>query len=215
MKIFETHAHLDFRNFDKDRQQLITQCKKKGIDRIINIGIDRETSLNSIKMANKYDTVYASVGYHPHDAKDYSKDKIIDLLNKEKVVAVGEIGLDYYRNKSPKEIQKKAFEEQIKLALKANLPIIVHDRDAHEDCLNILGKYNPEKVVFHCFAGNEKIAERIIDKNWMISFTGTVTFKNSKMDNVVRMVPKENFFVETDSPYLTPHPHRGKRNSPL
>ena len=123
--------------------------------------------------------------------------------------------MDFYRNLSPQEIQKKVFEDQILLALELRLPIVVHDRDAHEECFQILSKYDPEKVVFHCFSGDEIFAEKVLQKGWMISFTGTITYKNSNQENIVRMTPNEQFFVETDSPYLSPHPKRGKRNSPL
>lgn len=215
MKIFETHAHLDFKDFDKDRDELIGKCFQNGIEKIINIGVDEETSLRSIELAQKYDYIYASVGFHPHDAEKYSPEILLKLLKNKKVVAIGEIGLDFYRNLSPKEVQEKVFEEQIQIAKQSNLPIIVHDREAHEDCLKILKKYQPLQVVFHCFSGDELFAEQVLNEDWFISFTGTITYKNNRLENVVRMVPNDRFFVETDSPYLSPHPRRGKRNSPL
>ena len=215
MKIFETHAHLDFKDFDKDRDELIEKCFQNGIEKIINIGVDEETSLRSIELAQKYDYIYASVGFHPHDAEKYSPEILLKLLKNKKVVAIGEIGLDFYRNLSPKEVQEKVFEEQIQIAKQSNLPIIVHDREAHEDCLKILKKYQPLQVVFHCFSGDEIFAEQVLNEDWFISFTGTITYKNNRLENVVRMVPNDRFFVETDSPYLSPHPRRGKRNSPL
>lgn len=215
MRIFETHAHLDFDRFDKDRNELLKKCQKNGIERIINIGVDEPTSRASIKLAEKYDFIYATVGYHPHDATKYEEEVVRELLQHKKVVAIGEIGLDYFRNRSPKKIQQDVFEKQIQIAIDNNLPIVVHDRDAHEDCFSILRNFNPKKVVFHCFAGDEVFAEKVLAEDWKISFTGTITFKNSKQDNIVRMVPAEQFFIETDSPYLTPSPNRGKRNSPL
>ncbi|MEA1972049.1 MAG: TatD family hydrolase [Candidatus Cloacimonadota bacterium] len=215
MNIFETHAHLNFDHYKNDREKLLKQCQKEGISKIINIGVDEKSSKESIELAEKYNFIYASVGYHPHDATKYDESVIKKLLKHKKVVAIGEIGLDYYRNRSPKKIQKEVFEKQILIAIENDLPIIVHDRDAHEDCFEILSKHNPKKVVFHCFAGDELFAQKVLDKNWIISFTGTITFKNSNQDNIIRMVPADQFFIETDSPYLTPSPNRGKRNSPL
>ncbi len=215
MKIFETHAHLDFPQFDKDREQLIKKCFNKNIEYILNIGVDEKTCNASIKLTEKYDRIYAAVGFHPHDATDFNAEFIRRKAQYPKVIAIGEIGLDYYRNLSPKDVQKKVFDQQIKIALELNMPIIVHDRDAHEDCYDILSRNNAINVVFHCFSGDEIFAQRVIEKGWYISFTGTVTYKNSNMENIIRLVPDDKFFIETDSPYLSPHPQRGKRNSPL
>ena len=214
MKIFETHAHLDFSNFDKDRDALLQDCFAKGIEHIVNVGVDEKTIIASIKMAEKYPQVYATVGYHPHDAEAFDAEIVRKYAKHEKCVAIGEIGLDYYRNLSPKKVQKQVFEEQIKIAMEMDLPIVVHDRDAHEDTLEILEKYMPPKVVFHCFAGDELFAQKVLNNGWKISFTGTITYKNSLLGNVVRMVPNDAFLIETDSPYLTPVPFRGKRNDP-
>jgi len=215
MRIFETHTHLDFPHFDKDREQLIRKCFKSGIEYMINIGVDEKTCNASIKLAEKFDNIFASVGFHPHDATDYNAEFIHEKALHSKVIAIGEIGLDYYRNLSPKDIQKKVFEQQIQIAMELDLPIIVHDRDAHEDCYGILDGNNAVNVVFHCFSGDEIFAQKIINKGWFISFTGTITYKNSNMENIIRLVPEDKFFIETDSPYLSPHPYRGKRNSPL
>lgn len=215
MKIFETHAHLDFPQFDKDREQLIKKCFDKGIAYIINIGVDEKTCNASIKLAEKYDQIYATVGFHPHDATDYQVGFIRKKAQHPKVIAIGEIGLDYYRNLSPKDTQKNVFEDQIKIALELDLPIVVHDRDAHDDCFDILSRNDAKKVVFHCFSGDEIFAQKILEKGWFISFTGVVTYKNSNLENTIRLVPDNKFFIETDSPYLSPHPQRGKRNSPL
>ncbi|MCF7794197.1 MAG: TatD family hydrolase [Candidatus Cloacimonetes bacterium] len=213
--MFESHAHLDFEHFDKDRNEIIKKCKKEGIEFIINVGVDKKSILNSTDLAEKYDMIFASAGFHPHDAKTYDREFLLQKAKHNKVVAIGEIGLDYYRNLSPKDIQREVFADQIQLAIKMDLPIIVHDRDAHDECLEILSKYNPPKVVFHCFSGDAAFADRILQKGWNISFTGTITYKNSRQDDVVRLVPLDRFFIETDSPYLTPVPNRGKRNSPL
>lgn len=215
MKIFETHAHLDFTDYDNDRDLLLKKCFNAGIEFIINIGTDEKSSRNSVEMSEKYDKVYAAVGYHPHDVENYDEDVIRELAKYKKVVAIGEIGLDYYRNLSPKKIQKEVFARQIELAIAMHKPIIVHDRNAHEDTLDILQQYKPDKVVFHCFSGDELMADKIIEQGWKISFTGVVTFKNSNMENIIRRVPSDGYFIETDSPFLTPVPFRGKRNSPL
>ena len=215
MKIFETHAHLNFKDFNKDRVELIKRCFQSGIEYIINIGLDKETSEASIKLSEEYEQIYATVGYHPHDAEKFDKAVVLKLAKHPKVVAVGETGLDFYRNLSPQEIQKKVFSEQIQIAMDMNLPLVIHDRDAHEECLQILEKFNPPKVVFHCFSGDEIFAEKIIAHDWFISFTGSITYKKSILENVIRMVPEDRFFIETDSPFLSPVPNRGKRNSPL
>lgn len=215
MKIFETHAHLDFGQFDKDRDKIIQKCRDNSIELIINVGVDKKTIKATINLAEKYEEIFAAVGYHPHDAKDLDLSFIKEKAKHPKVVAIGEIGLDYYRNLSPKDIQKNALIKQIKLAEEFNLPIIIHDRNAHEDIFQILCEHKVKNAVFHCFSGDEILAEKVLEKGWFLSFTGIITYKNSHLENVVRMVPNDKFFVETDSPYLAPHPKRGKRNSPL
>jgi TatD DNase family protein len=215
MRIFETHAHLDFNEFDKDRDQLFNEFFNNGIEKIINIGVGKESSLNSIKLAEKYEQVYAAIGFHPSEINGYDEDFIIKNISHRKVVAVGEIGLDYYRMHFPKKEQQNVFSKQVELAIKFNKPIIIHDREAHDDCFAILKNKNAKNVVFHCFSGDENFAEKILGEGWIISFTGTITYKKSKLENVIRIVPKDKFFIETDSPYLSPVPKRGKRNSPL
>jgi TatD DNase family protein len=215
MKIFESHAHLDFEHFDKDREELLQKCKKLGIERIINVGVDKKTVSASLKLAEKYDMIYATVGFHPHDAKVYNREFLLASAKNKNVVAIGECGLDYYRDLSPRDVQRKVFTDQIKIAIDLNLPLVVHDRDAHDECFELLQEQNPANVVFHCFSGDELFAEKVLSMGWKISFTGTITYKNNLLENVVRMVPDDMFFIETDSPYLTPVPNRGKRNSPL
>jgi len=214
MEIFETHAHLDLPDFSQDREEIIEGCLETGVSRIINIGFNQETSETSIALADKYDFIYASVGYHPHDAVDYNAEAIKELARHKKVVALGEIGLDYFRDTSPRHIQRQVFEEQILLAQEYDLPIIVHCRDAHDDCYEILKRSEAKDVVFHCFSGDVLFAEKVLAEGWKISFAGNITFKKSTLDDVIRMVPNESFFVETDSPYLAPTPHRGERNDP-
>jgi len=215
MKIFETHAHLDLKDFNKDRARVIEQSKKVGVEYLINIGYNEETSKNSIELASVHDFIFASVGFHPHDATEYNSDIVRKLAQKEKVVAIGEIGLDYYRNLSPKKIQQEVFADQIEIAKQLDLPLIIHDRDAHEDCYNILKEHKAKQVVFHCFSGDVVFAEKVLAEGWNLSITGTVTYKNNEsLRDVVRMLPDHSFFIETDSPYLAPVPNRGKRNAP-
>lgn len=215
MKLFETHAHLDFKHFNQDRDQILQKCQQAGIEYIINVGVDKRSISASLDLADKYDMIYASIGFHPHDAKDYDREFLLKHSRHHKVIAIGECGLDYYRDLSPRALQKEVFTDQIELAMQLELPLIVHDRDAHDDCFEILKKYDPPRVVFHCFSGNELLAERVLSMNWKISFTGTITYKQEVLENVVRMIPEDMFFIETDSPYLAPHPNRSKRNSPL
>lgn len=216
--LFDTHAHLDDEKFDNDRDEIIQKCQDENVGLILNAGTNVKTSLKSISLANKYDFIYASVGIHPHDAKDMDEDTIEvlrELAKNKKVVAIGEIGLDYYYDFSPREIQKRRFIEQIELARELDLPIIVHDRDSHEDTMDILKKSGIKSVggVLHSFSGSSKMARKCIDLGMYISISGPVTFKNNKKTiEVVREIPLDKLLIETDSPYLTPEPYRGKRN---
>jgi TatD DNase family protein len=215
MNIFETHAHLDFPDFNADRDKLIKKCFQSGINYIINVGIDQKTSEASIRLAEKYDNIYATTAYHPHEASHYKRDVIYQLAKHPKVVAIGETGLDFFRNRSPREVQIQAFEDQIQLANELNLPLVVHDREAHKECMDILVANKPSRVVFHCFSGSPAFAEEVFSQGWNISFTGNITYKKSPLQDVVRIAPLNKIFIETDSPFLAPHPQRGKRNSPL
>ncbi|HNX00944.1 MAG TPA: TatD family hydrolase, partial [Candidatus Cloacimonadota bacterium] len=197
------------------REHLIKQCRQEDIINIIDIGYNKETSENATQLAEKYDFIYATVGYHPHDASDYQPDVIKQLARHKKVVAIGEIGLDLFRNISPIKTQKEVFEDQIILSLEYDLPVVIHDRDAHEDCYNLLKKHNLKNVVFHCFSGDVIFAEKLLKEGWKMSFTGNITYNNPNLHDVIRMLPEDSFFVETDCPYLSPLPLRGKRNSPL
>jgi TatD DNase family protein len=215
MRLFETHAHLDFPQFDQDRDLIIELCRKYGVEKIINVGVNRNTIFSSLKLAEKFDFIYAGLGFHPHDARDYDALFLRKQLEHRKVVAVGECGLDYFRNLSPASVQKDVFRDQIKLSLDLNLPLIVHCRQAYEECLQILQDFQPAKVVFHCFSADIVLAEKIFAKDWYVSFTATITYKNNSLDEVIRTMPLDRFMLETDSPYLPPQPLRGKRNSPL
>lgn len=214
MKFVDTHAHLNFRDYNRDRGNVINSAFQNGAKFIINIGIDQKTSEESIALAQKYEKIFATAGWHPHDAKKYDEKQLLELLSHKKIVAVGEIGLDYYRNLSPKNIQKEVFEKQIKIAIEKNLPIVVHDRNAHQDTFSILENHKPKKVVFHCFSGDFEFARKILDMGWFLSFTGTITYDKGRSFSIIKSVPEDRFFVETDAPFLTPKPFRGKRNRP-
>ncbi len=220
MKLFDTHAHLDDGRFDEDRDSMISQCIEDGVSLILNAGSNIETSLKSVSLAKEYELIYASVGVHPHDAAtmdDTSIDIIGELTSNPKVKAIGEIGLDYYYDFSPRDIQKKRFIEQIDLARQLKLPVIVHDRDSHGDVMDIFKKTRINEVggVLHSFSGSVEMARECLKMGLYISISGPVTFKNAvKTVEVVKEVPLDMLLIETDSPYLTPVPYRGKRNYP-
>ncbi|AIS51318.1 hydrolase, TatD family [Thermoanaerobacter kivui] len=217
--LVDSHAHLEDEKYDRDREKVIEECKKD-LTFLINVGSNLLTSKQSIELTHNYDFIYASVGIHPHDAqREFDKvEEIERLALQEKVVAIGEIGLDYYYDDPPKEFQKEIFIKQIKLAKKLNLPIIIHDRDAHGDILDILKKEWTKDLrgVFHSYSGSIEMAFQVIEMNFYISLGGPVTFKNAKKPKeVAKAVPIEKLLIETDSPYLTPEPYRGKRNTPV
>jgi len=216
----DTHTHLFYPNFEGEADKVIERAVQSGVDYMIVPGTDLATSLQAIELAGKYDNVYASVGVHPHDSKDWNDsiiEKLEELAKNKKVVAVGEIGLDYYYDFSPRDIQIKAFESQIQLALKLNLPIIVHNREANNDVMNLARKYKDSglRAQYHCFAGSIADARELVEMHHYISFPGIVTFKNAEsVRNVLSRIAIENLLLETDSPFMTPVPHRGERNEP-
>ena len=215
----DTHCHLDYQSFDEDREKVIQRAIQNKVDALITIGTNIETSKLSIKLAEKFATVYAAVGIHPNDCKDITESdlELIETLSKEnKVVAIGEIGLDYYRTYAEKGQQQKIFRSQLNLARKCKLPVIIHNREAFEDLFDILveEKSSEIKGVLHSFSGSVDFLESILPYNFYFSFTGSVTFKNSNYDDVIEKVPVENILLETDSPFLAPVPFRGKRNEP-
>ncbi len=216
--MIDTHAHLDFPQYDKDRDKVIEDAFSSGIQAIINIGVDLDSSLKSIELAERYKNIYATVGFHPHDASKLSPENLKELeklTSHPKIVAVGEIGLDFYRNLSPRDLQIKAFKEQLELAKNLNLPIVVHIRDAYKDALEILSGYGRGlRGVLHCFSGNEAQAKESLKSGYYLSFNGTLTYKNSRSAELVSKIPLSSILVETDCPYLTPEPLRGKRNEP-
>ncbi len=216
----DSHAHLFYPNFNGDLDEVIYRAKKSNVNYIIVPGTNLATSAEAVALANKYDMIYAAVGIHPHDTNEWEDDlipKLEELIQNPKVVGIGEIGLDYYYDFSPKEIQIDAFKKQIDLALKHNLPIIVHNREASKDIMSIIKEYKntPLRGQFHCFAGSLQDARELIEMRHIISFTGNITFKNAdNLRKVLAAVSVEDLLLETDSPFLTPVPHRGKRNEP-
>lgn len=215
--LFDTHTHLDDKKFDNDREDVISSLKEQGISLAVNVGADIKSSKASILLAEKYDFIYAAVGVHPSDTKGLTDDDISlleEMTRHEKVVAIGEIGLDYYWDEPEREIQKEWFLKQLLLAKKLNMPYIVHDRDAHADTLEIIKKANYTNGVMHCFSGSAQMAQEVIKMGMYVSLSGTVTFKNAKAaKEVAKVVPIEKLLIETDSPYLTPEPFRGQRNN--
>ncbi len=216
----DTHAHLFYPNFEEDLDEVISRAKKNEVDYILVPATDIKTSEQVIDLTEIYEMVYGAVGVHPHDTKNWDSSfipKIEKLANNKKIVAIGEIGLDYYYDFSPKEKQIDAFKAQIELALKLDLPVIIHNRDSDEDVMEIIRSYCGAglKAQFHCFNGSIEDAMELVGMNYMISFTGNITFK--KADNlrkILQHIPPENLLLETDSPFMTPVPHRGKRNEP-
>ncbi len=216
--LIDTHAHLDSSVFDEDREEVIDRAVNAGISKIVNVGFNRETIPTTMALANKYEMIYAAVGWHPQDAVNMlaeDLDWIEELCAHPKVVAIGEIGLDYYWDTSPKEVQHQVFREQIRLAKRLGKPIIIHNRDAHQDVVRILREEKAEDIggIMHCYSGSWEIARQCLDMNFYISFGGPVTFKNAvQPKEVLAKVPFDRLLIETDSPYLAPHPFRGKRN---
>ncbi|MZQ83460.1 YchF/TatD family DNA exonuclease [Paenibacillus sp. 5J-6] len=214
----DSHTHLNAEQFQEDQDEVIQRARDAGVTRMVNVGFNRETIPSSIALAEKYDFIYSTVGWHPVDAIDMKPgdlEWIESLCQHEKVVAIGEIGLDYYWDKSPKDVQQRVFREQIRLARKLQMPIVIHNRDAHQDILTILKEEKAAEVggIMHCFSGSWETAKQCLDMNFHISFGGPVTFKNARQPKeVLAQVPLDRLLIETDAPYLTPHPFRGKRN---
>ncbi|WP_108672141.1 TatD family hydrolase [Peribacillus acanthi] len=218
--LFDTHAHLNADQFSEDLQEVIERAKEVGVSKLVVVGFDRPTITKAIELVETYDFMYASIGWHPVDAidmKDEDLEWIEDLASHPKVVALGEMGLDYYWDKSPKDIQKEVFRKQIALAKRVKLPIVIHNRDATQDIVDILREENAQEVggIMHCFSGSPETAKECVDMNFYISLGGPVTFKNAKKPKeVAEQIPLDRLLIETDCPYLAPHPNRGKRNEP-
>jgi len=217
---FDTHAHLDLEPLCDAEEEIVRRAREAGVSRIVTIGIDPESSEKAIAIAHRHAGVYAAVGLHPHDAAACTEalfSRLEELSRCDKVVGVGETGLDFYRDRSPRDAQRNAFREQIRLARRRNLPVIVHDRDAHGEILSILAEENAAEVggIIHCFSGDDEMARRAIGMNFLISIPGAITYKGSETQvEAVRKIPLEKLLIETDCPFLAPLPHRGKTNEP-
>jgi len=215
----DSHAHLQWATFESDREQVLKRAKEQQVNSIVNIGFDLEGSIKGIKLAEIYPDLYATVGFHPHNASQFNENTLSDLKNlaeNPKVVAIGEIGLDYYRNLSPKAVQVKAFEAQLNLAQQLGLPVVIHDREAHNDVLDILSGFKGKiKGVMHCFSGNKEFAQQCIELGFLISFAGNITYpKAYPLHDAARWIDLKDLLIETDCPFLTPQNMRGKRNEP-
>ncbi|NSL52875.1 TatD family hydrolase [Calidifontibacillus erzurumensis] len=218
--LFDTHAHLNAHQFAEDEAEVIKRAQEAGVSNMVVVGFDKETIQSAIRIAETYDFIYAAIGWHPVDAIDMKEEDLKwmeELANHPKVVALGEMGLDYYWDKSPKDVQQEVFRKQIRLAKKVKLPIIIHNREATQDIITILKEEGAAEVggIMHCFSGSVETAKECIAMNFLISLGGPVTFKNAKKPKeVASEVPLEKLLIETDCPYLAPHPYRGKRNEP-
>lgn len=217
--LFDSHAHIDDERFEEDRDAVLARARENGVAGLINIGADMNSSRRSIELAARYAEVYAAVGNHPHDAAavqpgDY--DQLAEWTAQPKVVAIGEIGLDYYYDHSPRDIQQQVFIRHLDVARQTGMPVIIHDRDAHGDIMRILKSEGKGLTgVLHCYSGSMEMAQEVLKLGFYISIAGPITFKNAaKLPEIAAAVPLERLLVETDCPYLTPHPYRGKRNEP-
>ncbi|SCJ94995.1 Uncharacterized deoxyribonuclease YcfH [uncultured Clostridium sp.] len=217
-KIFDTHAHYDDEAFDEDREEVLKQIQDSGVIGVLNCACSKKSLTTTNDLTLKYDFIYGALGIHPSDAYDYNEEVKAEIIEKvkanNKILAIGEIGLDYYWDENPdRETQKKVFRAQMELAKELNLPVVIHDRDAHKDTLDIMKEYPEVKGIVHCFSGSVEFAKECVKLGYYIGITGVVTFKNAKkIIEVVDAIPLEKLLVETDCPYMAPVPNRGKRN---
>lgn len=213
---FDTHAHYDDKWFDDDREVLLRTMPDTGVSLIVNPGCTYKSSCTALELAERFEFIYAAVGIHPEEIEGIRPDDregIERLAAHKKCVAIGEIGLDYYWDSGSREAQKELFTSQLELALRLNLPVIVHDREAHADCMEIVTSYNGLRGVFHCYSGSAEMAKELLKRGWYLGFDGPITYKNArKALEVLEICPLERILIETDSPYLSPVPRRGKRN---
>ena len=217
MPIFDTHAHYDSSAFHADREAVLAALPEAGVALVVDPGCDLPTSRAALALAEQFPHVYAAVGIHPEDCAGYTDadlDALRQLCRHDKAVAIGEIGLDYYwAENPPREFQQQVFRRQLELALELDMPVIIHDREAHGDCLAIVKEYPGLRGVFHCFSGSPEMAAELLKRGWYLGFDGPITYKNAKRaPEVAAMTPLDRILVETDSPYMTPVPFRGKRN---
>ena len=217
MRLFDTHAHYDSGAFNSDRLETLAAMPEQGVELILNPGCDLESSRTAVALAEEFSHVYAAVGVHPSDCGEWGEGTLLELrqlASRPKVRAIGEIGLDYYwKNNPPRALQQNVFHRQLELAQSLRLPVIVHDREAHQDCLSIVREHPQVTGVYHCYSGSLEDAKVLVKLGWMLSFTGVITYKNArKALEVIDWLPMDRIMIETDSPYLTPEPFRGKRN---
>jgi TatD DNase family protein len=217
--LVDSHAHLQWGSFDKDREDVIRRARKAGVEQIINIGFDIGGSRRAVELTEKYEGLYATVGIHPHNASQLNQETLNELRRlsqRRRVVAIGEIGLDYYRNLSPRETQKKAFEAQLLLAEELRLPVVIHDREAHTEIWEMLSKFKGRiHGIMHCFSESKEMAEQYIEMNFYVSLAGSVTFPNShRLHEIAKSIDLKKLLLETDCPWLAPQDVRGRRNEP-
>ncbi|HYQ48176.1 MAG TPA: TatD family hydrolase, partial [Thermodesulfovibrionales bacterium] len=214
----DTHCHIEMKEFDPDREEVIARSRAAGIESLITIGSDLQGTLKSVELAERHDSIYCSVGIHPHDAKDFTDSTyrlLKDLTARKKVVAIGETGLDYHYDHSPRDVQKRVFEQHLALAGETGLPVVIHSREADSDTLQIVRASGITNGVFHCFSGDREMAEQVMALGFYISLAGPVTFRKATgLHAIARLVPDDYLLIETDAPYLAPEPFRGKRNEP-
>ena len=228
-ELIDTHAHLDFSQFDEDRELVLERAAGEGVSCVVTMGFDLESSREAVSLANDHTNVKACVGVHPHDASTATPEALRglrELSEDPQVVAIGEIGLDYYRDRSPRTTQRRVLREQLELAAETGKPVVVHDREAHGDTMGMLrewcetvttsnGKLRPPLGVVHCFSGDQAMADELFQLGFLISIAGPVTYNNARrLQELVRRLPLDKLLVETDCPFLSPHPHRGQRNEP-
>jgi TatD DNase family protein len=220
LRLIDTHAHLDFNDYDQDRIEVFNRARKIGVEKIVNIGADLAGSRRAVKLAEEYDDIYAAVGIHPHEADTVNKQSLNEikaLAASNKVKAIGECGLDFYYDNSPREIQKEAFKKQLNLALELELPVVIHSREAAAETIEILDETSDfaENLIFHCYAYGPEEIEEIIKRDYYAAFGGLITFNSAQpIRDALKEMPLDRILLETDAPYLTPAPHRGKRNEP-
>jgi TatD DNase family protein len=222
--LIDSHAHIDLPEFNKDRDQVLARAIEQGVRAVVHVGLDAESSRRSLAMAKKYDGVFVAVGFHPHEAarmKEGDLESLAELTRDSRVVAIGEIGLDFYRNLSPRQSQLEAFQKQLDLAVELSLPVVVHCRQAHKEVYDILKAWvkaapaDSKRGVIHCFSGDIEMARRYIDLGFYISLAGSVTYPSAgELVEVAREIPLDSLLLETDAPFLAPQAHRGKRNEP-
>lgn len=222
--LVDSHAHIDVPLYDEDRDQVMARAREAGVAVVVNVGCDLDSSAASIRLTEQYDDVFAALGFHPHNAarmSDGDLERLAELAQHPKAVAIGETGLDFYRNLSPREDQIKAFKGQLELAQRLNLPVIIHCRNAQEEVLSIVEEWaggskraSHPLGVLHCFSGDIGLAQRYIEMGFLLSVAGPITYSSSHALEIALNMPLEKLLIETDCPFLTPHPHRGKRNEP-